>query len=377
MMMKPNPHCIFFGLNEVQLMKLSAIAEYIEVPPGTFIIQEHAMERCFYYIIQGEIQILKNTKTHEHVLAHIGAGETIGEMALVDEAPRSASVKANQDCKLYKFDIDKLKENPELADIFLFINSKVSQQLSKRLKSSNEFSVNTLKEKYIMSIFSIRMLVLVSLYALSLNLLEKGQQYLADSSIESMVLIIIYALVVFSIIRKSEYPLSFYGLTRRNWQKYALESVLFTLPLLAAVLLIKWLVITYIPSAQHFPLFDPSAIFKEGTIFSWHVYWIALIFYAAFCPLQEFMVRGCVQTSFQNLLEGPEYKIKWQAIIISNLIFASSHSHLSLGFALSAFIPGIFWGWLYYRQKSLVGVSISHIMVGIWAAFIVGFQNIL
>ena len=37
------------------------------------------------------------------------------------------------------------------------------------------------------------------------------------------------------------------------------------------------------------------------------------------------------------------------------------------------FVTGLFWGWLYSRQHSLVGVSVSHLLLGLTALEIVGF----
>ena len=33
----------------------------------------------------------------------------------------------------------------------------------------------------------------------------------------------------------------------------------------------------------------------------------------------------------------------------------------------AAFAAGLFWGWLYARQRALAGVSVSHIVLGFWA----------
>jgi hypothetical protein len=33
---------------------------------------------------------------------------------------------------------------------------------------------------------------------------------------------------------------------------------------------------------------------------------------------------------------------------------------------LLVFVPGLFWGWLYLRHQTLVGVSVSHLLIGLW-----------
>ncbi|HGC5656427.1 hypothetical protein SFB48_01050 [Legionella pneumophila] len=50
------------------------------------------------------------------------------------------------------------------------------------------------------------------------------------------------------------------------------------------------------------------------------------------------------------------------------------HTHLGLTFASLTFIAGLFWGWLFHRQKSLLGVSVSHVILGVWSLFIVGLR---
>jgi len=368
---------IFKGLTPTQHKRLLDSATLLKMKKNTVFIQEGAKEKTFYYILEGKVTVYRHQDSHDHVLTTLGKGETVGELALIDNAPRSTTVKCLKDCTVYQFDINQLNTDPGLIDVVQILTLNIGQQLSKRLRSTNEVALAALKNKFAMSIFSIRMLILMSLYALFLNLIERSKDYLPNTTFLSLVLIIIFSMVVLSIIRQSGYPIKFYGFTLDHLLKNTVEGVLFSLPIMAFVVLLKWFAITYIVNLNTFPLFDPSAIFNQGVAYNAQVYLISVLMYAAFCPLQEFMVRGCVQTSLQTLLEGSEALVKWKAIIISNLIFASAHSHTSLGFALSVFIPGLFWGWLFYRQKSLVGVSISHILIGVWAVFIVGFENII
>ena len=87
-------------------------------------------------------------------------------------------------------------------------------------------------------------------------------------------------------------------------------------------------------------------------------------------PLQEFLVRGILQGTLEEFLIG-KYRVLL-AILISNLIFSFIHLPLSMFMVALTFFAGLFWGWLYSRQKSILGVSISHFILGIWAESIVG-----
>ncbi|HHF7347913.1 TPA: cyclic nucleotide-binding domain-containing protein [Legionella feeleii] len=376
-MVRSPKQSVFSDLTQDELQELINAAELIHLEENSLFIKEGLHESSFYYLDKGKVAIVKNSGIKTHIIAELTEGESIGEMALIDREPRSASVITLTPCVLYKFDFDKLCENPQLAPLFNKMANALNRKIAHRLRYTNEVTVKALQSKYVMSIFFIRVLILLSLYALSLNLIEKSEGYFSSTTIPSLAIIVIFTLVAFSVVKKSGSPYSFYGITRKDAAKNFFEGILFTIPILMMIVFIKWLLITHIPSLNNFPLFDHTAPFKNRTEFSWHSYFFFMFLYIIFCPVQEFITRGCIQSSLQNLLDGTQTSIKWKAIIISNLLFASVHSHTSLGFALSTFIPGIFWGWLYARQNSLVGVSVSHTLVGVWAAFIVGFQNLI
>jgi hypothetical protein len=52
------------------------------------------------------------------------------------------------------------------------------------------------------------------------------------------------------------------------------------------------------------------------------------------------------------------------SILISNLLFAGAHMHISGAFALAAFIPGIFWGWIFAGANSPLAAATSHLSIG-------------
>ena len=106
-------------------------------------------------------------------------------------------------------------------------------------------------------------------------------------------------------------------------------------------------------------------------------YLVVVFFYTLLVPIQELIARCALQSTFFSFLPGNETFRIWNAIILSNLIFSSVHSHLSLMFASLTFVPGLFWGWLFYKQASLVSVSASHILIGVWGIFILGAKGVI
>ena len=70
---------------------------------GTYIFHQDDPAASMYVILEGEVDILLNNR----VIATLKPSYIFGEMALIDEGPRSASAFAKTDCKLVPID----KEN--------------------------------------------------------------------------------------------------------------------------------------------------------------------------------------------------------------------------------------------------------------------------
>ena len=58
---------------------------------------------CFYVVVSGRLQIFSISQGAPRVVAEIGQGETVGEMAMITGAPRSATVRAVRDSRLIRF----------------------------------------------------------------------------------------------------------------------------------------------------------------------------------------------------------------------------------------------------------------------------------
>jgi CRP-like cAMP-binding protein len=131
---------LFETLLEHELQKIEKICRSESVAKGTVIFKEgDAGDRC-YVIMQGEVRISKFIPNiGEEALAVLKPGDTFGEMALIDNFPRSAHAIANSDSALLsisKTELDKiLIMDRELGYKLLWAFTKT---LSKRLRETNE-----------------------------------------------------------------------------------------------------------------------------------------------------------------------------------------------------------------------------------------------
>jgi CRP-like cAMP-binding protein len=88
------------------------------------------------YVIQsGKVKISKKTASKEIVIAEIGSGEILGEMALFDRLPRSATATALGETRILSIDKKKLFATISRDPTLVF---KILESMSRRIRRLNE-----------------------------------------------------------------------------------------------------------------------------------------------------------------------------------------------------------------------------------------------
>lgn len=398
--LKSNP--LFTHFSQQELAYISHIAVECVFEENEYILHENQMTQFIYLIQRGEVAILKEEDNHgaAHLLETLRAGDVIGEMSLIDRKPHSASVKAVQSTTIIALPIDKIvaysatsrmsrwlsmlpivmKEPSGSTYLYDKIIKNCASMLVTRLRSTNNLALTALqhdlaheKARNAASQFMINVIILLSFYALAVQFMTVLQAYVISTTYINIPFMIVLVIPILLMMKHSGYPMSTYGFTLRGAGRSIVEAGVLTLPFFAIVLLYKWLLIHFSSGFAHRSLFDMTLSLTpgaEGDSLALGYKILLVFFYLLFVPVQEILTRGAIQSSFQLLLTG-KYRTLW-AILLSNLIFSTMHSHVSLGFGLIVYIPGLFWGWLYARQQTLCGVVFSHLLLGIWAIFVVG-----
>ena len=111
---------LFSVLPENQLSLLTTLMSRKSFPRGTTIIAAGDQTESLYVVISGRLKVMiSDDEGREVILAILGPNEFFGEMGLIDDQPRSASVVALEACELLslsKRDFKKcLAENFEMA----------------------------------------------------------------------------------------------------------------------------------------------------------------------------------------------------------------------------------------------------------------------
>jgi CRP/FNR family cyclic AMP-dependent transcriptional regulator len=107
---------LFQGLSKKQLRLISQLATELEEPAGTVLIQEGKTGHEFIVVIEGEIEIRQG----ERLIGEHGPGSYVGEIALLEHRPRTATVVAKTPVKLEVIGQREfaglLQEVPELSE---------------------------------------------------------------------------------------------------------------------------------------------------------------------------------------------------------------------------------------------------------------------
>ncbi len=111
---------LFSAMNEAQLQRIARFARRLICRAGDVIIREGERDGRLFIILTGEVEVVKGAgRKHEKRLAVFGPCGYFGEMALIDELARSASVIAKTDSELLSIDQRdfrrELKESPTMA----------------------------------------------------------------------------------------------------------------------------------------------------------------------------------------------------------------------------------------------------------------------
>lgn len=124
-------YSLFGGLIDSQLARLIERIRVEQVPAGTEIMREGERGDRMYCLVAGSVEIRRGGI----LITRLPAGETIGEMELIDMQPRSATVVAVEPCELFGLALrDILALQREDLPAFTLVVMNLARDLSRRLR---------------------------------------------------------------------------------------------------------------------------------------------------------------------------------------------------------------------------------------------------
>lgn len=131
---------LFSGLDEKHLVRLARIGSEESFPRGETLFREGDHGDKFYLVLEGAVRISRQVPgMGEEALAVLRPGSAFGDLALIDDAPRSADAFVHESCRLFvvrKEDLeDLLFVDRDLAYDFLW---QLVRILASRLRETTD-----------------------------------------------------------------------------------------------------------------------------------------------------------------------------------------------------------------------------------------------
>lgn len=133
----------FPGITPDEVQELISHSQVHSYPSGTVLCHEDKIENTFYMILEGEVEVTKRiNKSESRLLQTLSPGDFFGEMALIHNAPRAATVTARTN--LVALELDK-----KSFDTVLKRSSSIAlamvHEISNRLRENDEMAIEDLR----------------------------------------------------------------------------------------------------------------------------------------------------------------------------------------------------------------------------------------
>ena len=122
---------LFSGCDRKELMSIASLATEVEVPEGKVLAKEGQPGREFYVILDGKAAV----QIGGAEVATLGPGDFFGEMALLDQGPRVATVTASSPMEVAVLDP---REFSTLVEEHPGVARKILKVLAQRLRDSEK-----------------------------------------------------------------------------------------------------------------------------------------------------------------------------------------------------------------------------------------------
>lgn len=128
---------LFADLDAATLALLATSLPTDHAEPGQLVVREGDRADQMYVIVAGELEVVKNARSGGEVrVALLGPGDWFGEMAVLDDHPRSASVRAVAPTTMVRVSDDHATTLLAARDMksYALLMRNIARELSRRLR---------------------------------------------------------------------------------------------------------------------------------------------------------------------------------------------------------------------------------------------------
>lgn len=355
-------HRPFSALGQPTIDAIASISKRMGVPPGELIVREGDESADIFLIVDGTASAIRSSEGDgDIVLNAIKAGDCIGELTFLDGGRRAASVRAETDCDVIRIPAEALHALPDAPAVIGELKGALASVAVSRARAMSDEMLASLRQqleiKTIQNQFGHFLIFTIAIFLISTALfylvVEKHVQDVYDPGF-SWQAVIFLAVPCLLIIRIMRIPLADLGIRKEGFRRSLVESV-------------GICTIITIPALIYLFGFKPPS---TGTVPGATVDILFLGQYFIHTVFQEIGSRGLLQGLFQKFLDDRKGH---RAIFLTSTIFASLHLAFGIDAVIITFFASIVFGYVYLRQKNLIGVTVMHYWLGVLAATMVAF----
>jgi signal transduction histidine kinase len=149
MQKESTPHDVlrftFPGIDDRHVKEMIEASQLKSYPAETVLCQEGAYEDVFYIIISGQVRVTKQLNMgEERLLKLLEAGSFFGEMAVIQSAPRTASVVTTQPSTVLELNYQSFHT---LLESNKNVTLTVIREVTRRLRENDEMAIEELRMK--------------------------------------------------------------------------------------------------------------------------------------------------------------------------------------------------------------------------------------
>jgi CRP-like cAMP-binding protein len=121
---------LFEGLSRKELTELAKLTDDVDAAAGTVLCQEGRVGREFFVIMEGSVEVTQRGKR----IRSLGSGDFLGEIALIEDSPRTATVTAKTPLRFFVMTRQAFQR---LLDANPQVERKVLRALARRVASTS------------------------------------------------------------------------------------------------------------------------------------------------------------------------------------------------------------------------------------------------
>lgn len=343
------------GLTPDAAQAVRGAMEVHTIPAGTRIMAAGDRTDSLYLIDSGTVTVYREAgpESGERVLASLSAGAILGEMALLDGQPRSASARTETECRLTEIQPAKILALPNGDHVLSAIRGSLAVAVTNRMRTQTdkyvaavEREMAAIKERQHFGRFFIYALGLMTIGMLVNDILAR--EVLAIDIFTptfAWVYLLIILIPTSMVIWRMKIPLRDLGVTTVGMKRSIIEGSILSAVTVAVAFAAAW-------GLKAAGLHTGTPVPAE---------WGPTTGYFFHSVLQELVARGLLQSSFQRFLDD---RRGLQSVVLSSTLFGVFHIHFGFMAVVVTILSGLLFGAVYLRHRNLAGVTLLHFFAG-------------